>query len=89
MKTNFVAKIISIIGTVVIVCACFFAFYMFIESETGLSTILGIVISVGGFVTGILLVGFAEIIHLLQYNALMQDEILLELQGSRDNESNK
>lgn len=74
MTNNNAGSILRIIGVLVIVCGAIVGIYM-MQAD---ATITGVVYIVAGLVSGMVFVGFAEIIKLLQLSVDAQDELLKE-----------
>lgn len=77
MRENSVAKAIRIIGIVEAVCGVIAG--VAIMSDGDYFVAIGIALAVTSFITCMLLVGFAEVITLLQNNVDKQEEIIKHL----------
>ncbi len=74
MKENGVGKTLRIIGILVAVCGILVGAYLYATSENLL--LISIAVVIGSFISGMLFIGFAEVIFLLQDSVNVQEKIL-------------
>ena len=88
MKENTTAKVIKMIGIATIVIAVIGA--IIAGNETS-NELMPIVLVVSGVISGLMFIGFGEIISLLQKNVSYQESILkyLKNKASKENRTSK
>ena len=75
MCENDIAKTLKIIGIIEIVCGIILGFIILIDADE--LKWIGIAVMISSFITGMLFLGFGEMISLLQRNVNAQEEILV------------
>ena len=74
MSENGIAKILKLIGIIEIICSIILGFIAFIDYIC--ANWIGAVVMLTGFITGMVFIGFSEIINLLQQNVDKQNAML-------------
>ena len=86
MEKNGIANVLRIIGIVIAICGGLIGFIMLGMNINLL--VFGIALMISSFISGMMFVGFSEIIVLLQANVFKQEEIIKHLVDKETQESN-